>query len=73
MADVTWYKNNAQIVTGKENAILRLANVDNDDSGTYRCEAKSHEKAKNKTFVELIVNCKYDSVNRILMDQAEQH
>ena len=25
----------------------------------YRCEAKSHEVAKNDTEIELIVNCKY--------------
>ena len=57
-ADVTWYKNNAKIVAGKEKAILCFTNVDKDDSGTYRCEAKSHEKAKNETSIELIVNCK---------------
>ena len=58
-ADVTWYKNNIQIVTGKEKAILRFLNVSKDDTGTYTCEAKSHEKAENKTLMELIVNCKY--------------
>ena len=57
-ADVTWYKNNAKIVTGKEKAILSFPNVDKKDSGSYRCEAKSHEQAKNETFMELIVNCK---------------
>ena len=62
-ADVTWYKDNTQIgVTGKEEAILILSNVDKDDNGTYRCETKS-QKGKNKT-IELIVNCTY---NRILM------
>ena len=59
-ADVTWYKDNTMIVTGKEKAILSLSNVDKDDNGTYRCEAKSHEQAKIETSVELIVNCKYD-------------
>ena len=61
-ADVTWYKNNTPIVTGKEEAIFRSANIDKDDSGTYRCEAKSGiEEAKNKTSMELIVNCKYNT------------
>ena len=54
-ADVTWYKDNTKIVTGKEKAILVLRNVDKDDNATYRCEAKSHEKAKNETSMELIV------------------
>ena len=61
LADVTWYKDNVLIVSGKEKAIFRFPNVDKDDSGTYRCEAKSgHEKANNETTMELIVNCKYD-------------
>jgi hypothetical protein len=59
-ANVTWYKENELIVSGKEEAILRLPNVDKDDSGTYRCEAKSHEQAKKETTIKLIVNCKYE-------------
>ena len=66
-ADVTWYKNNTQIVTGTEEAILRFTNIDKDDNGTYRCEAKSQE---DEIFMALIVNCEY---NRILMNQAGQH
>ena len=58
-ANVTWYKSNTKIVTGKEKAILRFSNVDKDDNGTYRCEAKSHEKAKNETSIELIATSKY--------------
>ena len=59
-ADVAWYKNDEpKKVRGKEKAILRFLNVGKDDSGTYTCEAKSYEKAKNKTSMELIVNCKY--------------
>ena len=69
-ANVTWCKDNTHIVTGKGKAILRFTNVDKDDSGTYRCEAKSHEKAKSETSIELIVNCKY---NRILVGQTRQH
>ena len=57
-ADVTWYKDNTKIATGKEEAILSLSDVDKDDNGTYRCEARSHGRAKNETSVELIVNCK---------------
>ena len=58
-ADVTWYKDDTKIVTGKEKAILRFPNVDRDDSGTYRCEAKSGiEGTKNATEFQLIVNCK---------------
>ena len=56
---VTWYKNSAQIVTGKEKAILVFRNVDKHDSGTYRCEARTREKAKNETSIELIVIRKY--------------
>jgi hypothetical protein len=60
-ADVTWYKDNVSIVSGKEKAILRIPNVDPDHIGTYTCEAKTgHEKAKNETSIVLIVNCKYD-------------
>ena len=59
-ADVTWYKDNTKIVTGKEKAILRFSSVDKDGSGTYRCEAKSGiEEAKNETSFEFIINCKY--------------
>ena len=59
-ADVAWYKNNTTIVTGKEKAILVLSNVDKNNSGTYRCVAKSGiEEAKNETEIELIENCKY--------------
>ena len=58
-ADVTWYKDNRKIVAGKEKAILSLSNVNKDDNGTYTCEAKSHEKAKNELEIELIVACKY--------------
>ena len=66
--DVTWYKDNTQIgVTEKEKAILSFPNVKKNYSGTYRCEAKSHRRAKNETSIELIVNCKY---NRIWIDQA---
>ena len=58
-ADVTWYNSSRQIVAvgnKKEEAILVLSNVGGDDSGTYRCEAKSHENARE--FV-LKVNGKY--------------
>ena len=69
-ADVAWYKNNTQIVTGKKEATLRFTDVDKDDNGTYRCETKSSEKAKNETLMALIVNCEY---NRILMNKAWEH
>ena len=59
-ADVIWYKNNTEIVTGKEKAFLRLTSVSKDDSGTYRCEAKSSEKAKNITEIQLIITGEYD-------------
>ena len=58
-AVVTWYKDGEQIVTGTEIAILSLIDVDEDDAGTYRCEARSHEKAKKEIIIEIIVNCKY--------------
>ena len=58
-ANVTWYKDNTKIITGKKEAILSLRNVDKDDNGTYRCEARTRRKAKNKISVELIVIRKY--------------
>ena len=59
-ADVTWYKNNKKIVTGKEKeAILSFSNVDKDNSGTYRCKAKTRENAKNEISIQLIVIRKY--------------
>ena len=65
-ADVAWYKNDEpKKVRGKEKAILRFLNVGKDDNGTYTCEAKSYEKAENKTSMELIVNCKYYSCSII--------
>ena len=50
-ADVTWYKDNTLIGdSGEKKAISSLSNVDKDDDGTYKCEAKSGtEEAKNKT------------------------
>ena len=59
-AVVTWYKDSSQIVTGKEKAILRLTNVTRHDGGTYRCEARSDEKAKNITEIEIRVIGEYD-------------
>ena len=62
-ADVTWYKGNEQKSgSGKEEQDLNIHNCNKADAGIYRCEAKSHEKAKNETEVELIVNCKYKYV-----------
>jgi hypothetical protein len=58
-ANVTWYKgNDVKSITGKEEQIFRVFGVQKEDSGKYRCEAKSHEVAKNDTEIELIVNCK---------------
>ena len=60
-ADVTWYKDNTQIGdTRKGKAILSLCNVDKNDNGTYRCEAKSGtEEAKNEASIDVILHCKY--------------
>ena len=59
-ADVTWYDNNGQpIGTGKGEKLLTLNNVTKAKNGSYKCEAKTHEQAKNETSVELIVECKY--------------
>ena len=69
-ANVTWYKNNTKIGdTGIENATLSLSEVDKEDNGTYRCEAKSSEKTKNETFLDLIVTSKYNwySVNFVFV------
>ena len=57
-ANVTWYKNGTELGTGEEKATLVRSNVRIHDDGTYRCEAKSHEKAKNETSIKLIVNSK---------------
>ena len=59
-AVVTWYKDNTQIVAGKEKAISRLTNVTRHDGGTYRCEARSEEKAKNITEIKLTVIGEYN-------------
>ena len=58
-AVVTWYKDNTQMVTGKEKAILRLTNVTRHDGGKYRCEARSDEKAKSITEIKLRVIDEY--------------
>ena len=58
-ADVTWYKDNQTIVTGIEEAILRYPVAEPADDGTYICEAKSLEEAKNETSIELIVTGLY--------------
>ncbi|XP_028413750.1 limbic system-associated membrane protein-like [Dendronephthya gigantea] len=55
-AKITWYKGNKIMATGIVEAKLKLSNVDKDDSGNYTCVAESHEKAKNETEIELIVN-----------------
>ena len=68
-ADVTWYKNNAKIVTGKEIVTLVLSDVGKDDNGTYRCEAKSGiDKAKNESLIKLFLNCKYNTYITALRD-----
>lgn len=59
-AQVTWYKDNTKIGdTGEKSQLLQLRVVDKSKSGKYKCEAKSHEKATNTTFIELTVNCKF--------------
>ena len=59
-ADVTWCKDNLKTgYTGKEKAILRFPDVDEDDSGTYRCEVITDKQAKNQISFELISICKY--------------
>ena len=55
-ADVTWYKDNLKIVTGKERAILRFPDVDEDDSGTYRCETT--KQCQNKRLEQDLVNAR---------------
>ena len=60
LANVTWFKGNKMIgESRKRNQTLRLNNVGRDHNGTYRCEAKSHDTAINRTEIELIVNCEY--------------
>ena len=59
-AEVTWFKGKEPLGTGNEKQILHLSNVDYSYSGTFTCEAKSHEMSKNETSIELIVNCKFN-------------
>ena len=40
--------------------MLRLTNVTRHDGGTYRCEARSDEKAKNITEIKIRVIGEYD-------------
>ncbi|CAB3986175.1 igLON family member 5 [Paramuricea clavata] len=46
--------------------ILHVFSAKRDDSGTYRCEAKSHEVAKNDTEIEFIVNYPPENVKLML-------
>ncbi len=42
-ANVTWYKDNVHIgETGKKNQTLSLVDVNVTNSGTYKCEVRSH-------------------------------
>ena len=58
-ANVTWYKNGTELARGEKKSTLIRSNVSIHDNGMYRCEAKSQEKAKNETSIELIVTSEY--------------
>ena len=62
-ANVTWYKDGVQIGgTEIEEQTLTLSNVDETDSGTYKCMAQSHINATDEKSIEvkLRLNCKYN-------------
>jgi hypothetical protein len=62
-ANVTWYKDGKKFGgTGTEKQILSLMNVDETDSGTYRCEAESYPSAmyRDEESIRVDVRCKYD-------------
>ena len=55
---MTWYKGTTQIAgPEKEHATLVLKNVKKDDSGTYKCGAKSDDNAK---YIEIVVIGNYN-------------
>ncbi len=57
-ANVTWCKDNVQISeTGKENQTLTVVGVNETDSGTYKCEARSHtnDSFADEKSIKLIV------------------
>ena len=57
-ANVTWSKGTTQIAgPEKEHATLVLKNVKKDDSGTYKCGAKSDDNAK---YIEIVVIGNYN-------------
>ena len=54
-ANVTWYKDGRAITTGKKHARLVLKNLQEEDSGTYKCVATSGANAKNVKSIEVDV------------------
>jgi hypothetical protein len=62
-ANVTWYKDGKKIDgTGTEKQILTLINVDETDSGTYKCVAESYPNVmfRDERSIRVDVKCKYD-------------
>ena len=57
-ANVTWYKDGEQIGTGYETNILSLLDVNEEDSGTYKCVVQSYT-LKDEKSVKVIVYRKY--------------
>ena len=61
-ANVTWYKDDRKIgKTRKKEQLLTLRNVDDTDSGTYKCVAESYpdEKYSDEKSIKILVHCKY--------------
>ncbi|XP_028416919.1 neural cell adhesion molecule 1-like [Dendronephthya gigantea] len=57
-ATLTWYKDGKQITDQqKERQTLSLSNIERDDNGTYRCEAK-HLVSDEEESIEIIVQYK---------------
>ena len=55
-----WYKGDSVLETGYLKAYLVLKNVNNENTGTYKCVVKSHNLQDDKIF-KLVVQCKYIS------------
>ena len=75
-ANVTWYKDDVQIGRmGKEQKTLSLNNVNETQSGTYKCVAQTHTNAvfADEKSIETNVNCKNSqySIQTIYIDSAQ--
>ena len=64
-ANITWFKNDKKIgETRKKEQLLTLNDVDNTDSGPYKCVAESypHEDYQDRRTLGILVNCMHISL-----------